>query len=108
MGPNSSWRDRLVKWSGGPIVAKGLVAEFVEIEKTTRYQFREILRGTDLYNIDEYWESRPCRFHAMVVSVTDTMWLERILHPIAKGYQASWIVIDSKEKEMAWLSRFLD
>lgn len=93
-----------MKWSGGPIVAKGLVDHFVQIEDCTPEKLREAVKGTSLYELEEYWDSRPERFFGLSVFCGNNEWLDDLIFPKAKGYMSSWIVLDTPDKERAWLT----
>jgi hypothetical protein len=51
-----------MKWSGGPIVAKGIVEGYHQIENCTPDILRNLVSGTELYKLDDYWQARPERF----------------------------------------------
>ena len=97
-----------MKWSGGPIVAKGVVEGFRQIENCTPEQLRETVQGTGLYNHDKYWNTRPPIFFGMTIYIKDARWLDTLIHPIARSHGGSWVVIDAAEKEKAWLSNYQD
>jgi hypothetical protein len=93
-----------MKWSGGPIVAKGFVDQIIQIEDCTPEKLRKAVRGTLLHDLEDYWNSRPERFYGMAIFCRDEEWLDHLIFPSAKGYMSSWIVLDSKEKEENWLT----
>lgn len=93
-----------MKWSGGPIVAKGLVKNLLQLEDCTPEKLREVVRETLLRDLDEYWNSLPNKFFGLAVFCRSSEWLDSLIFPEAKGYMSSWIVLDNPEKERAWLT----
>jgi hypothetical protein len=97
-----------MKWSGGPIVAKGKVEGVRLLENCTPEELRKTVTGTNLFHHEHYWKSRPAKFYGLTVYVTDAQWLEKLIQPKARSYGNSWIILDSKEKEREWLSPYLE
>lgn len=93
-----------MKWSGGPIIARGIVDQIVQIEKCTPNRLRDAVKGTLLHGLKEYWDTRPHEFFGMAIFCRDEEWLDELIFPSAKGYMSSWIVLDSPEKRKAWLT----
>ena len=93
-----------MKWSGGPIIAKGVVDQIVQIERCTPSKLRDVVKGTLLYDLNDYWDSRPTKFFGMAIFCRDEEWLDELIFPEAKGYGSSWIVLDRPEKKAAWLT----
>ena len=90
-----------VKWSGGPIVAKGIVDKVIQIENCTPKKLRKAVRGTLLHDLDAYWSSRPRSFFGMAIFCAEEQWLAQLIFPAAKGNMAGWIVLGNSEKEKA-------
>ncbi len=93
-----------IKWSGGPIVAKGIVEGFRQIEHCTAEMLRNSVLGTRLERLDDYWNSRPPVFYGMAIYMGSEEWLDSLIFPSARSYGSSWIILDSPEKEAAWLT----
>jgi len=93
-----------MKWSGGPIIAKGEVEQVTQIENCTPAKLRSIVKGTLLHDLAEYWNSRPDSFFGMAIFCRDSEWLDQLIFPAAKGYMSSWIVLDNQAKRKAWLT----
>ena len=55
-----------MKWSGGPLVATATVAGFRQIDHCSAAAFRDTTKGFWLYDLAEYWASRPPVFHGLV------------------------------------------
>jgi hypothetical protein len=92
-----------MKWSGGPIVARGLVEGFRQIEDCTPEVLRHTVGGTNLFDLESYWRTRPPVFFGMAIFVGQEQWLDAPIFPKARSYSESWVVLDSKEMEIAWL-----
>jgi hypothetical protein len=93
-----------MKWSGGPIVGRGIVEGFRQIEHCTAEILRNTVLGTRLHRLDDYWNSRPPVFHGMAIYLGSEEWVDSLIFPAARSYGNSWIVLDSPEKEAAWLT----
>lgn len=93
-----------MKWSGGPIVAKGIVEGFRQIERCTGDMLRNAVLGTRLERLDDYWSSRPPLFYGMAIYLGSEEWLDSLIFPAARSYGSSWIVLDSPEKKASWLT----
>ena len=48
-----------MKWSGGPIIAKGIVEGFRQITNCTPALLRKSVAGTALFHLRDYWRTRP-------------------------------------------------
>ena len=48
-----------MKWSGGPIVARGIVEGFRQIEECTPEVLHHTVAGTNLFDLTVYWKSLP-------------------------------------------------
>lgn len=92
-----------LKWSGGPIVAKGLVRGFLQIASCTPEVLRNTVSGTDLFNRKLYWRSLPSDFFGMVIFIENEEWIVPPIFPTARSYGESWVILDSNEKQDAWL-----
>jgi hypothetical protein len=93
-----------MKWSGGPIVAKGLVQGFRQIENCTSNILRNSVGGTKLYDLEAYWQTRPPVFFGMAIFVGYEEWIIPPIFPNARSFGDSWIILDSSEKQIAWLT----
>jgi hypothetical protein len=93
-----------MKWSSGPIVAKGLVEGFRQIKNCTPEILRNSVGGTELYKLEEYWQSRPPLFFGMAIFIGSEEWITPPIFPSARSYGESWVVLDSGQKQAAWLT----
>lgn len=93
-----------MKWSGGPIVAKGQVEGYRQIENCTSDILRNSVGGTKLYDLTAYWQSRPPVFFGMVIYIRNEEWIVPPIFSSSRSYGESWIVLDSIEKHKAWLT----
>ena len=92
-----------MKWSGGPIVAEGVVEGFRQIIECTPEVLRHTVGGTDLFDLTNYWHALPPVFFGMAIFVGKGQWLESPVFPKARSFSESWIVLDKPEKEAGWL-----
>jgi hypothetical protein len=92
-----------MKWSGGPIVARGIVEGFRQIEECTPEVLHHTVAGTNLFDLTVYWESLPPVFFGIAIFVGSEEWLDSPIFPKARSFSESWIVLDKPEKEAAWL-----
>jgi hypothetical protein len=92
-----------MKWRSGPIVARGIVEGFRQIHDCTPDILRNTVGGTNLYDLVNYWNALPPVFFGMAIFVGQEQWLDSPIFPKARSYSESWIVLDSPEKEAAWL-----
>lgn len=93
-----------MKWSSGPIVARGIVEGFRQIENCTPEILRNSVGGTELFELVKYWQSRPPLFFGMAIFIRNEEWIVPPIFPAARSYGESWIVLDSREKQTAWLT----
>ena len=94
-----------MKWCGGPIVARATVQGFRQIETCTPSQLRETTRGFKLFDLDEYWKTRPPVFSGVTIFLEDEAWLDQIIEPAGRSRGESWIVLRTPEQERLWLQR---
>ena len=92
-----------MKWSGGPIVAKGRVSGFRQVENCSPDQLRQVAVGFSLFDLAEYWRSLPPSFFGMSVYLSDEQWLDRLIQPNARSHGSSWLVIEDDEQKDQWL-----
>ena len=92
-----------MKWCGGPVVAKATVQGFRQIEACTPSQLRETTRGFKLYDLDEYWRTRPPVFSGVTIYLEDEHWLDHVIAPAGRSRGESWIVLKTSEHERLWL-----
>jgi hypothetical protein len=93
-----------MKWSGGPIVAKGKVQGYRQIENCTPTILRDAVIGTKLYDLENYWHSLPPVFFGMVIFIENEEWIVPPIFSSARSYGGSWVILDSNEKKIAWLT----
>jgi hypothetical protein len=48
-----------MKWSGGPVVAKAVVARFRQLTNCSATDLRTAVAGYNLHDLDDYWSSAP-------------------------------------------------
>jgi hypothetical protein len=94
-----------MKWSGGPIVAQGRVSGFRQIERCSPDQLKQTTAGFSLFDLDEYWLSRPKSFFGMVIFLSNEEWLNKTIQPNERSYGSSWVILESKEKKKVWLPK---
>jgi len=92
-----------MKWSDGPIVAKAKVEGFRLLENCTVEEFRETVRGTNLYNHNEYWEIKSKKFNGMTIYIAGGEWLDDPIFSQSRSYSNSWIILDDEKKRKEWL-----
>ena len=92
-----------MKWCGGPLVAKATVQGFRQIEACTPSQLRETTRGFKLYDLDEYWRTRPPVFSGLTIYLEDETWLDHVIEPAGRSRGESWIVLKTSDQEGLWL-----
>ncbi len=86
-----------MKWSGGPVVARASVSGLRQIENCTADVLRNTTKGFWLYDLAEYWASRPPVFHGLTVYLENEEWLDEPFTPAARSRGESWIVLDTSE-----------
>lgn len=74
-----------MKWSGGSVVAKSIVAGFRQFSDCSAADLRRAVAGFALYDLEDYWASRPPHFDAMAIYLKDEEWLDE---PLAVGEAA--------------------
>lgn len=75
-----------MKWSGGPIVASAEVSGFRQLERCTPGELRDTTKGTTLYDLEEYWASRPAVFYGLTIYVAKQRWLDKPFQPSEAVY----------------------
>lgn len=91
-----------VQLHGGLFVAKarvklGWVAEYGGIDSV-----RARTRGSEIYDLDDFWKGRPRLGYAVVASLQHEKWVEPFwAGPRTYGYE--WIVIEDEKKRTTWL-----
>ena len=93
-----------MKLSGGPIVARAVVIDYHQIEDCTVEKLRNLVKGTHLFDDMSYWENLPQSFLGMAIFIGSESYLDNYIHPEVRSYGGSWIILDSDEKEKAWLT----
>jgi hypothetical protein len=93
-----------MKWSGGPIVAKRFVEGYRQIENCTPDILRNSVSGTELYKLEDYWRARPKLFFGMAIFIGSEEWVSPPIFPSARSYGSSWIVLDTSQKQLLWLT----
>lgn len=93
-----------MKWSGGPILAKGQVQGFRQIENCTSEVLRNLVNGTKLYGLEAYWQSRPSTFFGMVIFIGNEEWIVPPIFLSPRSFEESWIILDSVHKQKIWLT----
>lgn len=96
-----------MKWSGGPIVAKSKIESWHEgiIKNGDVTHCRELTKGTNLYHLQDYWESVISKgtSHYCIILLREEEWLENIIFPETKSYSSSWIYLDTSKKFEGWI-----
>ena len=92
-----------MKWCAGPIVAQAAVSGFRQIEECSAAKLRDTVRGFRLYDLEEYWRTRPPSFFGLTVYLESEAWLDKPLEPSARSRGESWIIVNSPQLEAAWL-----
>ncbi|HAL61552.1 MAG TPA: hypothetical protein DCP08_03985 [Chloroflexi bacterium] len=92
-----------LKWSGGPIVARGRVRDSTSIEYDSVEEVRELCKTYPLYELEEFWKAMRGRRYATVVELQDVEKLERPIIPKTRSAGSGWIVLDTSEKQELWL-----
>ncbi len=96
-----------MKWSGGPIVAKAKISQWHEgiIHDGNIDEARAFTQGTNLYNLDAYWDEvkKKGTSNYVIVKLKEEEWLEDLIYPAARSLGSSWIYLDSKEKYETWI-----
>ncbi len=97
-----------MKWKDGPVVARAVVDNWKsgEFTSSTIDQVRELCRGTNLFDLDAYWESvrRKGSGFFTVVRLRDEVWLDPPFYPRGRSYGTTWFYIDSPERTKDWLT----
>ena len=93
-----------MKWTGGPIVARAVIAGFRQFEQCTPEQLRTATAGFALYDLAGYWASRPTRFDALAVYLEQESWLDEPLTVLGRSHGSSWIVLPDREATAKWMT----
>lgn len=97
-----------MKWSGGPIVAKSKILSWHpgSFSDSNINTVRELTLGTNLYGLDEYWESVSGKHAGYydVIRLKDEEWLDEPIYPLVRSNGSSWVYLDTLRKKIAWLS----
>lgn len=97
-----------MKWKNGPIVANSRIAQWTigNFTPSSVRDVRELCKGTNLYELEAYWESvrRKGLGHFAVVRLRNEEWLNEPITSAAKSYGSPWVYLDTNEKLRAWLT----
>jgi hypothetical protein len=97
-----------MKWKDGPVVAKAAIDNWKSgaFTVSTISQIRDLCRGTNLYDLDTYWESvrRKGQGFFTVVRLRNEAWLDQPFYPRGRSYGTTWFYIDSPERQKDWLT----
>jgi hypothetical protein len=93
-----------MKWAGGPVVAQSKVNKFRQIERCTPDQLQAAAAGSLLAQGNEYFDSLPPVFDAVVIYLQDEHWLDAPLVPRLRSRGESWIVLRDDESRRGWLT----
>src|SRR5262249_12475071 len=93
-----------MKWKGGPVVATARVQGFRQVPECTPERLRATTTGYRLYELLEYWSSRPPVFFGMTIYLADERWLDKVFTPKGRSRGESWIVVRTPEQERLWLT----
>lgn len=93
-----------MKWSGGPFVARARVSGFRQINQCTADALRNTTKGFALYDLADYWDTRPPVFSALTVYLEDEEWIDQPFYPLTRSRGPSWIVLDNEGLEKDWLT----
>jgi hypothetical protein len=93
-----------MKWTGGPVVAKAVVTGFRQFTNCSAAELRRAVAGYALFDLDEYWSSRPPLFEAIAIYLTDEEWLDEPLTASGRSYSSSWIVFPSSVERERWMT----
>jgi hypothetical protein len=98
-----------MKWTGGPIVAKAVVAGFRQLTNCTPADLRQAVTGFGLHDLEQYWSSLAPRFGAVVIYLTDETWLDEPLTLSGRrSHGASWIVFSNSVEREKWMTAPLE
>lgn len=93
-----------VQIHGGLIVAKARVRIGIKMEYSNVEEVRRRTRGTPIYDVAEFWKSRPRYGFAALAELTDEAWVPAYWGgPRTYGYE--WVVLDEANKEASWLGK---
>jgi hypothetical protein len=93
-----------MKWSGGPVVAKAVVAGFRQLTNCSATDLRTAVAGYKLHDLDDYWFSRPPSFEAMAIYLKNEAWLDEPQTVTGRSRGSSWIVFPSAAEREKWMS----
>ena len=99
-----------LKFSSGSIVAKAKILSVHGgvVENGDIRRVRELTSGTQLFNLDKYWNtiSKKINCFFIVVKLCDEEWLSKPIYPTAKSSGSSWIYLNTEERRKQWLSNY--
>jgi hypothetical protein len=91
-----------IQLHGGLFVAKARVELCWVGEYSSVGEVRARTRGSDIYEVKEFWRGRPRFGYAAVAGLKHEHWIE----PFWGGprtYAYEWVLLDDEKKEKTWL-----
>lgn len=91
-----------MKWSGGPVVARALVRDTVDLGKCSPHNLRKTTEGYGLHELTGYWNSLPTSLYGLTIYLDREEWLDEPLLVQGLSRGSSWVVLPKGASPDRW------
>lgn len=93
-----------MKWTGGPVVAKGVVAGYREFAACSPNELRNGVYGTKLHDLEAYWKALPERLNGLAIFLEQETWVDPPMDVAGRSFGSSWVVLPDRDAVSEWMT----